>query len=93
MLRKLAGGLRALLRRDARNAEIQEELRAFVESSIVTITLVWHIRSTDMLHPGRSAFTLHVRGWQIGKPRGQNQDGDHQQSFDAQPSLNQIQAA
>jgi macrolide transport system ATP-binding/permease protein len=34
VLRKLAGGLRALLRRDARNAEIQEELRGFVESSI-----------------------------------------------------------
>jgi macrolide transport system ATP-binding/permease protein len=34
VLRTLAGGLRALLRRDARNAEIQEELRGFVEASI-----------------------------------------------------------
>lgn len=34
ILRILAGGLRALLRRDARNAEIQEELRSFVESSV-----------------------------------------------------------
>ncbi|MGA7522053.1 MAG: ABC transporter permease [Acidobacteriaceae bacterium] len=34
VLRKLAGGLRALLRPNARNREIQEELRGFVESSI-----------------------------------------------------------
>lgn len=34
VLRRLAGGLRALLRPDARNADIQEELRGFVESSI-----------------------------------------------------------
>lgn len=34
VLRKLAGGLRALLRRKARNAEIDEELRGFVDSSI-----------------------------------------------------------
>jgi predicted permease len=33
-LRNLAGGARALLRPGARNAEIQEELRSFVESSI-----------------------------------------------------------
>ncbi|HTW47954.1 MAG TPA: ABC transporter permease, partial [Acidobacteriaceae bacterium] len=34
VLRNLAGGLRALLRPGARNAEIQEELRSFVESSV-----------------------------------------------------------
>ena len=34
VLRTLAGGLRALMQRDARNREIHEELRGFVESSI-----------------------------------------------------------
>ena len=34
LLRNLIGGLRALLRPSTRNAEIQEELRTFVESSI-----------------------------------------------------------
>jgi predicted permease len=34
VLQKLAGGMRALLQRDERNEEIDEELRGFVESSI-----------------------------------------------------------
>jgi macrolide transport system ATP-binding/permease protein len=34
VLRKVAGGLRALLRQEVRNAEIDEELRGFVDSSI-----------------------------------------------------------
>ena len=69
LLRNLIGGLRALLRPGARNAEIQEELRSFVESSIA-----------DKIHNGMSpeaaeraarrevgsAETVREKVWSVG---------------------------